>query len=44
MKPPDLTESERDELTVLQLLELLQRFGNPLKRPGKVIPWPGPQR
>jgi hypothetical protein len=37
---PDLTEDERDEQTVLQLLELLQRFGDPLKRPAKVIPWP----
>jgi hypothetical protein len=43
MKPPDFTEDERDELTVLQLLELLQRFGDPLKRPAKVIPWPKPQ-
>jgi hypothetical protein len=37
---PELTEDERDEKTVLQLLELLQRFGDPLKRPAKVIPWP----
>jgi hypothetical protein len=37
---PDLTEDERDERTVLQLLELLQQFGNPLQRPAKVIPWP----
>ncbi len=39
---PDLTEDERDEVTVLALLELLQRFGDPLKRPAKVIPWPKP--
>jgi hypothetical protein len=43
MKPPDFTEDERDKLTALQLLELLQRFGNRLKRPAKVIPWPKPQ-
>jgi hypothetical protein len=42
MKPPDLTEEERDEQTVLQLLELLQLFGDPLKRPAKVILWPKP--
>ena len=40
MKPPNLDEDERDEQSVLQLLELLQRFGDPLKRPAKVIPWP----
>jgi hypothetical protein len=40
MKPTDLTEDERDELTVLALLEILRQFGDPLKRPAKVIPWP----
>jgi hypothetical protein len=40
MKRPDLTEDDRDEVTVLALLELLQQFGDPLKRPAKVIPWP----
>ena len=39
---PDLTEDERDELTVLALPELLHRFGDPLKRPTKVIRWPKP--
>lgn len=39
---PDLTEDEMDELNVVALLELLQRFGDPLKRPAKVIPWPAP--
>jgi hypothetical protein len=38
----DLTEDEMDELNVVALLELLQRFGDPLKRPAKVIPWPTP--
>ena len=42
MKPSGLTEDERNELIVLQLLELMQRFGNPLKRPAKVIPWSKP--
>jgi hypothetical protein len=42
MKRSDLTEEERDEQTVLQLQKLLQRFGNPLKRPAEVIPWPKP--
>jgi hypothetical protein len=40
MKRSDLTEDDRDEETVLTLLELLQQFGDPLKRPAKVIPWP----
>jgi hypothetical protein len=40
MKPPKLTEDERNELTVIALLELLQQFGDPLKRPAKVISWP----
>jgi hypothetical protein len=40
MKRPDLTEDERDELTVLRLRELLRRFGDPLKRPAKVITRP----
>jgi hypothetical protein len=40
MKPPKLTEDERNELTVIALLELLQQFGDPLKQPAKVIPWP----
>jgi hypothetical protein len=40
MKRPDLTEDDRDEVTVLALLELLQQFGDPLKRPAQVIPWP----
>ncbi len=39
-----MTEEERDELTVLQLRELMQRFGDPLKRPAKVIPWPRKKR
>jgi hypothetical protein len=42
MNRSDLTEEERDELTVLQLQKLLQQFGNPLKRPAEVIPWPKP--
>jgi hypothetical protein len=42
MKRSDFTEEERDELTVLQFQELLQQFGNPLKRPAEVIPWPKP--
>ena len=40
MKPPDLTEDERIKVTVRQLLELLQQFGNPLQRTAKVLPWP----
>jgi hypothetical protein len=40
MEPPDLTEDDRIKLTVRQLLEILQQFGDPLKRPAKVIPWP----
>jgi hypothetical protein len=40
MKRSDLTEDDRDEEAVLALLELLQKFGDPLKRPAKVIPWP----
>ncbi len=40
MKRPDLPEDERDEVTVLALLEVMRVFGDPLKRPGKVIPWP----
>jgi hypothetical protein len=43
MKQPDLTEDERDERALCALLELLQLFGDPLKRPAKVIPWPKPQ-
>ena len=43
-KGPDLTEDERDEVTMLALLEILEQFGNPLKRPAKVIPWPKPSR
>jgi hypothetical protein len=39
MEPPKLTEDDRDELTVLALLEILERFGDPVKRPAKVIPW-----
>jgi hypothetical protein len=42
MERPDLTEDEMDEQNVRALLELLQRFGDPLKRPAKVIPWPKP--
>jgi hypothetical protein len=42
MEGPDLTEDEMDEQNVRALLELLQRFGDPLKRPAKVIPWPEP--
>jgi hypothetical protein len=42
MERPDLTEDEMDEQNVRALLELLQRFGDPLKRPVKVIPWPKP--
>jgi hypothetical protein len=44
VKPPGLTEDERIKVTVRQLLELLQQFGNPLKRPAKVIPWPDKKR
>jgi hypothetical protein len=40
MKPPGLTEDERIKATVRLLVELLQQFGNPLKRPAKVIPIP----
>jgi hypothetical protein len=40
MKPPDLTEGERDELTVLAMLEILERFGEPVRLLGKLIPWP----
>ena len=40
MKQPNLDEDEKDEQSVRQLVELLQRFGDPLKRPAKVIPWP----
>jgi hypothetical protein len=43
MKPPDITEDERIKVTVRLLLALLQQFGDPLKRPAKVIPWPKPQ-
>jgi hypothetical protein len=43
MNRQDLTEDDRDEVIVLQLLELLQQFGDPLQRPAKVIPWPKPQ-
>ena len=43
MKPPDLTEDERIKVTVRLLLALLQQFGDALKRPAKVIPWPKPQ-
>jgi hypothetical protein len=42
MEPPKLTEDEHDEVTVLALLEILQQFGDPLRRPAKVIPWPKP--
>jgi hypothetical protein len=42
MKPPALTEDERNELTVLALLEILERFGDPVKRPGKLIPFQNP--
>jgi hypothetical protein len=44
VKPPDLTEDERNELTVLALLEILERFGDPVKRPGKLIPFPKPTK
>jgi hypothetical protein len=40
MKPPDLTEDDRVKETVRELLELLQQFGSPLKRPANVVPWP----
>jgi hypothetical protein len=40
MKQPNLDEGEKDEQSVHQLVELLQRFGDPLKGPVKVIPWP----
>jgi hypothetical protein len=41
---PDLTEDERDEQAVLALRELLQRFGDPVKRTSKVIPLPKPHK
>jgi hypothetical protein len=44
MNPPDLTEDERIKVTVRQLLELLRQFGDPLKRPAEVIPWPDKKR
>ena len=40
MYRPDLPEDERDEVTVLALLEVLRLFGDPLRRPAKEIPWP----
>jgi hypothetical protein len=39
MEPPDIPEDEREELTVLAMLELLRR----LEDPGKLIPFPKPQ-
>jgi hypothetical protein len=38
----DLTEAERNYQAVLNLLEVLQRFGT-VKRPSKVLPFPEPQ-
>jgi hypothetical protein len=35
-----MTEDEKDELTVLRMLEALQQLGEPMTRPAKVIPWP----
>jgi hypothetical protein len=43
MERPDFTEDERNEVTVLAMLEILRVFGDPRKRPAKVIPWPKPQ-
>lgn len=40
MKPPNVDGDEKDEQTLLALLEILLRLGDPLKRPAKVIPWP----
>jgi hypothetical protein len=44
MNDRDLSEAERDEVAVLALLELLQQFGDPLRRPGKVLPWPNSEK
>jgi hypothetical protein len=38
MERPDSTGDERDELTVLAMLELLQQLENPFKRLARVIP------
>jgi hypothetical protein len=43
MEPPDIPEEERYELTVLAMLELLRRLEDPVKPPGKLIPFPKPQ-
>jgi hypothetical protein len=44
MEPPEIPEDERDELTVLAMLELLRRLEDPVKPPGKLIPWPDKKR
>jgi hypothetical protein len=44
MEPPAMTEDERNELTVLALLEILKRFGDPVKPPRKLISWPDKKR
>ena len=38
----DLTEAERNNLAVLNLLEVLRRFGT-VRWPAKVLPFPEPQ-
>jgi hypothetical protein len=43
MEPPDIPEDERDGLTELAMLELLRRLEDPVKPPGKLIPFPKPQ-
>jgi hypothetical protein len=42
MEPPDISEDERDGLTVLAMLELLQQLAR-IKPPGELIPFPKPQ-
>jgi hypothetical protein len=43
MTPPDPTEEELDALFALALREILQAVGDPVRRPGELVPFPKPQ-
>jgi hypothetical protein len=43
MEPPGIPEDERNGLNVLAILELLQRLEDPVKPPGRLLPFPKPQ-
>jgi hypothetical protein len=40
MDSTGLTEDQQDELNALVLSKMLELFGDPVKPPGKVLPWP----